>query len=384
MKAALYVRLSKEDIGIYAEESESIENQKMLLTEYAEKHGWGIYKIYSDDNMSGKYSDEDDKRKGFHEMIEDARAGRFDIVLCKTQSRFSRNASVVEKYVEHLFREWNIRFVTVVDNADNFDIRNKKARQINSLVNEWFLEDLSENIKEVYLCKMKNGEYLAPFAPFGYKKDGERKNHLIIDENLRGAVEKIFSMYLEGFSGARIADKLNADAIPSPHFVLTGIKKPWRGDAVYRILHNRAYIGSTHQHREETYSYKSRKRRKIPEEEQIEIKNTHEAIISAEEFDAVQKKLAQRRKKSERQKALFSGILICGECKSNMHTNTNSYNRRYYRCKNPSCTSPKKGIREEEILKWTKENKVDIFKTRVKIEAEYKASWELKICTYGR
>lgn len=383
MKAALYVRLSKEDIRLGGEESESIENQKMLLSEYAENHNWRIYKIYSDDNMSGKYSDEDDKRIGFHEMIEDAKKRLFDIVLCKTQSRFSRNASVVEKYVEHLFREWNIRFVTVVDNADNFDTRNKKARQINSLVNEWFLEDLSENIKEVYLYKMKNGEYLAPFAPFGYKKDDERKNHLIVDERLKNAVKSIFSMYLEGLSGAHIAEKLNECSVPSPYCVLTGIKKPWRGDAVYRVLHNRAYIGSTHQHREETYSYKSRKRRKIPEYEQIEIKNTHEAIIDIDEFEAVQAKLSQRRKKSERHRALFSGILICGECKCNMHTNTNSYNRRYYRCKNPSCGCVKKGIREEAVLEWAEENGIDIFEKRLKIEAEYKNSWILILCDYG-
>lgn len=385
MKAGIYVRLSKEDMRFGGDESESIENQKTLLTEYADNHNWTIYKIYSDDNMSGKYSDEDDKRIGFHNMIQDAQDGKFDIVLCKTQSRFSRNASVVEKYVEHLFREWNIRFVTVVDNADNFDTRNKKARQINSLVNEWFLEDLSENVKEVYMHKMKNGEYLAPFAPFGYKKDLKVKNHLIVDETLSDAVKSIFSMYLAGLSGEKIADKLNELNVPSPSSVLSGVEKPWRGDSVYRILHNRAYIGSTHQHKEETYSYKSRRRRKIPVSEQIEIKNTHEAIIDADNFERVQNKLSQRRKKSERKRAFFSGILICGKCKSNMHTNTNAYNRRYYRCKNKACSCLGKGLREDEVIKWLNENGGDeAMRKRIKIEACYENEWNFKICFNGR
>jgi DNA invertase Pin-like site-specific DNA recombinase len=381
LKAGLYVRLSKEDVRLGGEESDSIENQKKLLSEYAQNHDWTIYKIYSDDNMSGKFSDEDDKREGFHNMIEDAKNGLFDIVLCKTQSRFSRNASVVEKYVEHLFREWNIRFVTVIDNADNFDMRNKKARQINSLVNEWFLEDLSENIKEVYMMKMKNGEYLAPFAPFGYKKDENRKNHLVRDEEHSEIVKSIFSMYLSGMSGEKIAEKLNSENVISPQSAIDGKAKPWRGDSVYRILHNRAYIGSTHQHREETYSYKSRRRRKVPPCEQIEIENTHESIIEKDTFNLVQEKLSNRRVKSERKKALFSGILLCGECKKNMHTNTNAYNRRYYRCKNKNCRCCGKGLREDFLTDWLKK---EGYGFPERIEASFSDGWSFKICINGR
>lgn len=379
MKAGLYVRLSKEDIRFGGDESESIENQKKLLVEYAQKKEWEIYDIYADDNMSGKYSDEDDKREGFHRLLGDAEAGRFDIVLCKTQSRFSRNASVVEKYVEQLFREWNVRFVTLVDNADNFDTRNKKARQINSLVNEWFLEDLSENIKEVYLYKMKRGEYLAPFAPFGYVKDANVRNHLLKDEKLGSVVSEIFDMYLSGLSGEKIAASLNARGVPSPSEVIGKNANKWRGDSVYRILKNRAYIGSTRQHLEETYSYKSRRRRKIPPEEQIEVKNTHEALVDEEIFMLVQKKLSARRAKSVRKRALFSGVLVCGECGKNMHTNTNSYNRRYYRCKNRQCPLCGKGVREEAVLKWSGENS-----PCKKIAAFYSEGWSFKNCLYGR
>ena len=326
------------------------------MTRYAKNEGWEIYRVYSDDNKSGKFSDEDDKREGFRQMLEDAKMKKFDIVLCKTQSRFSRNASVVEKYVEGLFREWGIRFVTVVDNADNFDLRNKKARQINSLVNEWFLEDLSENIKEVYMYKMKKGEYLAPFAPYGYRKDEKVRNHLVVYEKEAETVRKIFDMYISGMSGEKIADELNLENIPSPSAAKGKGKKAWKGDSVYRMLHNKVYIGTVHQHREESYSYKSRRRRKVPEYEQIEVKNAHEAIVAEDIFKRAQERLGG--KKARRNiGAELSKRLVCGECGKNMHTNLNVSGVRYYRCKNPECPM-KKGVREDEALNWEKENGV--------------------------
>lgn len=326
------------------------------MTRYAKNEGWEIFRVYSDDNKSGKFSDEDDKREGFRQMLSDAQMRKFDIVLCKTQSRFSRNASVVEKYVEGLFREWDIRFVTVVDNADNFDTRNKKARQINSLVNEWFLEDLSENIKEVYMYKMKKGEYLAPFAPYGYRKDEKIKNHLVIDKDEAETVKRIFEMYISGLSGEKIADALNLENIPSPSAAKGRVSGRWKGDSVYRILHNKAYIGTVHQHREESYSYKSRRRRKVPEYEQIEVRNAHEAIIEEETFNRAQERFS-RRKAPARRSAELSKRLVCGECGKNMHTNLNRAGVRYYRCRNAECPM-KKGVREDEALRWAEENGV--------------------------
>lgn len=380
MTVGIYVRLSKEDLHMEKEESESIENQRKMLSDFAAKRGWEIYKVYSDDNESGKFSDEEDLRDGFRRLINDAKRGCFDCVLCKTQSRFSRNAAMVEKYVEHLFPQWGIRFVTVVDNADNFDRRNKKARQINSLVNEWFLEDLSENIKEVYRYKMKKGEYLASMPPFGYVKDKFVKNHLVPCEKYSLVVKEIFDMYASGMCGEKIADILNEKDIPSPGLTMGKSKNPWRSDSVYRILHNRVYIGSAHQHKEETYSYKTRKRRQVPQSEQIEVKNTHTAIIDENLFNLVQEKLKKKGKSGKRSTPVFSGILICGECMKNMNSNLNSYKKRYYRCRNKLCPE-KKGISEEFIKKWVSENPAS--EEDLRIKATYKSTWSLQYCVNG-
>ena len=153
--AGLYVRLSEEDRNKLCKEddSESIRNQKLLLTEYAIEQGWQIYKIYCDDDWSGM----DSKRPQFNQMIKDCESGKINIVLCKTQSRFTRDAELVEKYIHNKFLEWGIRFVSILDHSDTSVRGNKKARQINGLINEWYCEDLSENIREVFQAKIFNG-----------------------------------------------------------------------------------------------------------------------------------------------------------------------------------------------------------------------------------
>ena len=138
MTCAVYCRLSREDEGRGAAESESIQNQKALLIAYAEKQGWALCRIYSDEDYSGA----DRARPAFNELLRDAQAGKFQVVLCKNQSRFTRDMELVEKYLHGLFPLWGVRFVAVVDNADTAARGNKKARQINGLVNEWYLEDL--------------------------------------------------------------------------------------------------------------------------------------------------------------------------------------------------------------------------------------------------
>ena len=147
MKAAIYCRLSEEDRNKQCEtdDSGSIRNQKAMLMQYAAGQGWEIYHIYSDDDYTGS----DRRRPEFNRLLADAKAHKFDIVLCKTQSRFTRELELVEKYIHGLFPIWGIRFVSIVDNADTANKGNKKSRQINGLVNEWYLEDMSDNIRSV-------------------------------------------------------------------------------------------------------------------------------------------------------------------------------------------------------------------------------------------
>ena len=159
MNVAIYCRLSDEDKNkrLATDDSESIQNQKSMLIAYALDRGWNIYKIYSDDDYSGA----DRNRPDFCRMLVDCENGKIDIVLCKTQSRFSRDMEIIEKYIHGKFLEWNIRFISIVDHADTEIKGNKKQRQINGLVNEWYLEDVSENVKRTLHHKMKKGEFVS-------------------------------------------------------------------------------------------------------------------------------------------------------------------------------------------------------------------------------
>lgn len=170
-KVAIYCRLSEEDRNKQHEtdDSNSIQNQKSMLIQYVLEQGWEVYNIYSDDDYTGS----DRRRPEFNKLLNDAEHRKFDIILCKTQSRFTRELELVEKYIHGLFPIWGIRFISIVDNADTANKGNKKSRQINGLVNEWYLEDMSENIRSVLTDRRKNGFHIGAFALYGYKKDPE-------------------------------------------------------------------------------------------------------------------------------------------------------------------------------------------------------------------
>lgn len=215
-RVALYLRLSKEDLDKPTNEgiSESIKNQELMLRNEVKKHpDWKIVGVYCDEDFSGAGA----YRPSFEEMIKSCANGEIDIVLCKSQSRFSRDMEVVEKYIHNKFKEWNIRFVSLVDNADTENTGNKKSRQINALVNEWFLEDLSDNIKVTFRTKWKAGECTASFAKYGLIKDPKNKNHLLIDPIASEVLKQIAGMFLAGYGQDKIAKTLEEKNIPSPY-----------------------------------------------------------------------------------------------------------------------------------------------------------------------
>lgn len=210
-KVAIYLRLSDEDYN-KIDTSESIKNQERMLIDYAKNNNFNIVGIYNDEDYSGIDKD----RPEFNKMIKECELGNINIVLCKTQSRFTRDIELVEKYLHNKFIEWNVRFIGIVDNADTYNKGNKKQRQINGLVNEWYLEDTSENIRETLKNKRINGLCTSAFSPYGYLKNPNNKNHLIIDEMVRENILKIFNMYASGNSLKSIAKYLNDNSIPSP------------------------------------------------------------------------------------------------------------------------------------------------------------------------
>ena len=185
-----------------------------MLREEVKKHpNWEIVGIYCDEDFSGAGT----YRPDFERMIKSCKNGEVDIVLCKSQSRFSRDVEVIEKYIHNKFIEWNVRFISLIDNADTSNKGNKKARQINALVNEWFLEELSDNIKATLHAKWNNGECTSSFAKYGFIKDPKNKNHLIIDEVASEVLKDIANMFLSGYGQKKIASVLEEKKIPSPY-----------------------------------------------------------------------------------------------------------------------------------------------------------------------
>lgn len=216
IRVVLYLRLSDEDRDKLTKEelSESIKNQEILLRNFASEHdNWEIIGVYNDEDWSGS----DVTRPDFNRMIEECKCGNVDLVLCKTQSRFARDMELVEKYVHNLFHEWNVRFITVVDRIDNFKRETKKTSQILGLTDEWYLEDTSLNIRQTFLAKRKKGELTASFTAYGYLKDPENKNHLVIDQITSNIVRRIYDEYLSGNGLNKIANNLNKDKVLSPY-----------------------------------------------------------------------------------------------------------------------------------------------------------------------
>ncbi len=215
-KAGLYVRISEQDkIKLTKVQlSKSIENQlKMLKTECMERN-WIIVDVYCDEDISGA----DKNRPEFNRMLKDCESGKINVVLCKSQDRFARDMEIIEKYIHDKFIEWGVRFVTIVDHADSNDPSNKKNRQITGLTNEWYLEDLSNNIKKTFNTKRKCGDFVGSFAPYGYSKQRDINNviHLIIDPIASEIVKRIYNDYINGLGLRTIAKSLNDDKILSP------------------------------------------------------------------------------------------------------------------------------------------------------------------------
>lgn len=340
---AIYCRLSDEDRNKLskADDSESIQNQKTLLTKFALDREWAVYKIYSDDDYSGLDKD----RPEFNELIKDAQAGKFNIVLCKSQSRFTRDMELVEKYLHYKFIEWGIRFIGVTDNADTLEKGNKKSRQINGLVNEWYCEDISENIKAVFDVKRRNGQFIGSFAPYGYEKDSIDKNKLIIDQEAAQVIKMIYTWYLEGYGAQHIAFMLNDKGIPNPTKYKEGkglnyknLSKTddyglWNKTTVKRILKSETYIGHMIQAKRKKVSYKSKKIISTTRDEWIRAENTHEPIIDLITFSDVQKRMRNKIRTTREGKAhLFASKVKCLDCGSTMLKVT-SGQYTYLRCK---------------------------------------------------
>lgn len=343
MKVAIYCRLSEEDRNkqFETDDSNSIQNQKAMLKQYADEQGWDVYEIYSDDDYTGS----DRRRPAFNRLLKDAEDRKFNIVLCKTQSRFTRELELVEKYIHGLFPLWGIRFVSIVDNADTANKGNKKSRQINGLVNEWYLEDMSDNIKSVLTSRRQNGFHIGAFALYGYKKDPDQKGHLIIDEEAAAVVREVFTLFSQGMGKTAIARLLNDRGIPNPteYKRRNGLryKQPdnknstlWKYFAISDMLINEIYIGNMVQGKYGSVSYKTKINKPRPKSEWYIVEGTHEPIIDKELWDRVQAMVAERAKPfSTGNIGLFAKKVRCVNCGYIMRS-SKSHGQHFLQCAN--------------------------------------------------
>ena len=322
-KVAIYCRLSEEDKDKNGNvDSRSIVNQKSMLIKYARDNNWDIYDIYSDDDYTGA----DRARPDFNRLLNDAKNKKFNIVLCKSQSRFTRELELVEKYIHGLFPIIGIRFIGLVDNADTDNKGNKKSRQINGLVNEWYLEDMSENIKSVLTDRRKQGYHIGAYALYGYKKDPNLKGHLLIDENAAKVVREVFELFSEGYGKSTIARILNERGIPNPteYKRQNGLRYKqaktknstlWKYFAISNMLTNEMYIGNMVQGKYGSISYKSKKCRPRPKEEWYIVEHTHEPIIDMDLWNKVQSLIQQKTKPCYTGNiGLFARKVTCMNC----------------------------------------------------------------------
>ena len=356
----IYVRLSQEDMR--EGESLSIENQKKMLTDYvSQQAGWNLVGIYEDDGYSGTNFD----RPGVRQLLDDAKSGKINLILCKDLSRFGRNYIEVGQYIDYIFPSFNIRFIALSDNVDTLD-RNSTAMDlmpIMNLFNEWHAANTSKKVRSVLAQNAKEGKYIASFAAYGYLKGDDEKHTPIIDEPAAKVVRRIFELRATGITPTQIAKILNAEGVPIPSdYRAHRLGKPnpykntfhyWSHVAVRNILGNPIYIGHLAQQKFTTVSFKNHKSVRRGKDEWVIAENTHEPIISQELWDKCQEvdRCASHGKIMKKGIVLpLNSMMFCPDCGAKMKLNGHAKKRdgsvnyfyvcgTYSRCGASTCTT---------------------------------------------
>lgn len=339
--ASIYLRLSKEDGDVTTgskNESNSIANQKSLIMDYLkDKPDIQVASIREDDGYSGV----DFNRPSFQLMLEDVKKGDIDCIIVKDLSRFGRNYIEVGRYLEKLFPMLGVRFVAVNDNYDSLDADTAHdiVMPFKNLINDSYCRDLSVKIRSHLAVKRKNGEFIGAFACYGYLKDPENKNHLVLDTYAGSVVQDIFRMKVNGYSQYKIADTLNEQGILSPMEYKRSMgvrfetsfkvnsKALWSAKAVSRILTNEVYTGVLIQGRQTTPNHKVKVRQAVEEKDWIRVENAHAPLVDSCLFEIVQTLLERDTRTSPKEEAVFplSGLLYCGDCGQPMVRKTTTY-----------------------------------------------------------
>ena len=350
--AFLYERLSRDDN--LEGESYSIGNQKKLLTKVAKEKGYTNLVHFLDDGISGVTMD----RPGFVDMIQQLEQGKAAAVFVKDLSRLGRNYIEVGRLTEEFFPDHDIRLVAVSDNIDTAEGENELA-PIRNLFNEWYARDISKKRRISNKIKGNAGEPMGQ-PPYGYIKDPNDPKHWIVDDEAAQVVRRVYSMTLEGFGTEQIATQLEKDGVLTPraYWLTKGIKRPgkgkqqpptkWNSSTITKILSLQEYCGDILNFKTYSKSYKNKKRIDNDRENWVVFQDVHEAIIERAVYEQVQQKRGKIRKRrtNNGEHNMFSGLLVCADCGSNLHFHFNQGNPeiKYFNCSNykgnrGTCTS---------------------------------------------
>ncbi len=321
----IYIRLSQEDKDKdkkYESDSESVINQRELLTNYVKNNNFNLIGEYVDDGYSGT----DFERPGFQKLIEDIEEKKINCVIVKDLSRLGRDHIKTGYYMETYFPEKNVRFISILESYDSF--KNQASNDSSTFIiacNDYYSKQNSIKIRNVLNEKRKSGKFVGSLPCFGYMRDPEDKGHLIPNPETAPIVKQIFEWRADGIGPTEIANRLNKAHIVTP----SGYKKTnyssrlidrdnWNISTVKKILLNRIYTGDMVQHTQTKVNYKSKKKITLDQSMWIVVENTHEALIDKDTFDYVNNLRKRNTRnyeiKTDREKRLLEGKLFCKEC----------------------------------------------------------------------
>lgn len=337
---ALYCRLSVEDTKDEKKNgkedlSNSIQNQKAMLLQYARNHRFPHPTFFIDDGYSGVTYD----RPGFQKMLDEIEAGHVGAVITKDLSRLGRNSALTGLYINYTFPQNDVRYIAINDHFDSINPNSTDSdiAGIKNWFNEFFAKDTSRKIRAVQKAKGERGERLTVHVPYGYMKNPENPKEWVIDEEAAQVVKKIFTLCMNGRGPSQIADQLEKDKVltPTAYKNKQGVKTPhtepenpyrWHESTIVNILERKEYIGATVNFKTYTNSIWDKKQRENPEENRVIFYNTHPAIIEQEVFDKVQEIRQQRHRRTATGKSSpFSGLVFCADCKQKLYYSTTKY-----------------------------------------------------------
>lgn len=361
----IYTRLSREDEkdNKFNKQSESIENQIKFLKSYVNSQNWNIVKIYTDDGYSGTNFD----RPDFKNMISDIENNTINMVVTKDLSRLGRDYIDTGYYIEKYFPSRNIRYIAVTDNVDTYDMSNTNndMTPFKAVVNDMYAKDTSKKVRATLLTKAMNGESIKSFQPYGYKKDPNNKNKIIVDRVVSDNVFNIFEMYKSGKTKKEICNILNDKGIITPlryKEQTSNYCNPnkgyylWSSSMITKILRDQIYTGDLVQHKTTKVNYKVKKTIKLEKEAFIVVENNHEPIVDKNTFKTVQTMLDKQANEwnySNKEPHLLKGLVYCS-CGAKITYNKN--HGKYFRC---VCSTYKKsGVKFCNNIQYLREDKL--------------------------